>query len=510
MADPSRAEISADVTLPTYKAELYLTGSWTDVSTDITAASHSVETSGDVSGIAFGTIVSPRASVAFNADGLARSWELTPIRLSYGFASSDKLQRFHGVITGCTWDGAGGAWECRGWDALIEGQEIRSPLFRRRPIATATTVSSIEDPANGGYAAGILNYILWSAGGRPYEQAASYASALWYYGCTHAVIAPEFTWVSGEDAWQAAQRFVRAAGGQLYQDDEGTIRYVDPLTMVSGSPAFTFTDAVQTAAQRESNATAGYGTPTRRASVQKSVTGVTCAYLSRLVGGVQVVYEDKQPRRVGEDTADDDTLTHNCDTTLPLFSIDRVERDAAVVRTAYAPTTAEVTIGISSSSAQRVTVQVVNTLSEPVQLDGIRVWGRPVSAGEEGTAGYAAGGGPLNQGRILALEDNPWIQSARHARQLCRMAFDFHATAGEAVTLPDVAYDPDRYVGEIVAFTYDDWNYTAAPHRIVAIRGEDGAFMEVDITPINGLLTRDEVWIVGTAYAGGDTRELSY
>jgi hypothetical protein len=510
MAAPTRAEISGDVTTPTYKAELYLSGSWTDVSTDITHASHRVETSGDVSGIAFGTIVSPRASVEFNADGLARSWELTPIRLSYGFASSDKLARFHGVITECTWDGPGGSWECRGWDALIEGQEIRSPLFRRRPIATATTVSSIEDPANGAYAAGILNYILWSAGGRPFEQAGSYASALWYYSCTHAVIAPEFTWIAGEDAWQAAQRFVRAAGGQLYQDDAGTIRYVDPLTMVSGTPAFTFTDAAQTAAERVSNSTAGYGTPRRSASVQKSVTGVTCAYVSRLVGGVQVVYEDKQPRRVGEAGADDETLTHNCDSTLPLFSIDRAERDAAVIRTAYAPTTAEVSIGITSSSAQRVTVQVTNTLSEPVQLDGIRIWGRPVSAGEEGTASYAPGGGALNQGRILALEDNPWIQSARHARQLCRMAYDFHATAGEIVTLPDVAYDPDRFVGEIVAFTYDDWSYSAVPHRIVAIRGEDGAFMEVDITPINGLLTVEDVWVVGTSYSGGDTRELSY
>jgi hypothetical protein len=34
--------------------------------------------------------------------------------------------------------------------------------------------------------------------------------------------------------------------------------------------------------------------------------------------------------------------------------------------------------------------------------------------------------------------------------------------------------------------------------------------MEVDLTPINGLLTVEDVWIVGTSYSGGDTRELSY
>jgi hypothetical protein len=506
MAPPTRAETSADVTQPIYSAELYLGGVWTDITGDVAAAQHTVETSGDVSGIAFGTIVSPRATVEFNADGLTRSWELTPIRLAYGFAASDTVARFTGVITGCSWDGAGGSWECRGWDALIEGAEVRSPLFRRRPIATATTVSSIEDPAGGGYAAGIVNYILWSCGGRPYEQAATYPAALWYYACAHAAIAPEFTWIAGENPWQALQRFVRAVGGQLYQDDAGTIRYVDPLTMVTGAATFTFTDAAQTAAQRESNDTAGYGRPTRRASVEKSVTGVTCAYVSRLVQGVQVVYEDTQPRRVEPGA----TLTHHCDTTLPLLSVDRAERDAAVIRTAYAPTTSEVTVGVVSSSAQRVTVQIENTLTEPVQLDGIRVWGRPVSAGEEGTAAYTPGGGALNQDRTLALEDNPWIQSERHARQLCRMAYDFHATAGEAVTLPDVAYDPDRFVGEIDAFTYADWSYVAVVHRTVAIRGEGGSFMEVDITPINGLLTIDEVWVIGTAYSGADTRELSY
>jgi hypothetical protein len=507
MAPPTRAQTSGDVTQPIYAATLYLTGAWgTDITGDITSAEHTVETSGEVSGIAFGTIVSPRATVTFNADGLARSWELTPIRIAYGFAGSDTVARFVGVIVGCSWEGAGGSWECRGWDALIEGQEIRSPLFRRRPIATATTASSIEDPASGSYAAGIVNYILWSCGGRPYEQAGSYASALWYYSCTHALIAPEFTWIAGEDPWQALQRFVRAAGGQLYQDDAGTVRFVDPLTLASGSSSFTFTDGVLTAAQRESLNGAGYGTPTRRASVEKSATGFTCAYLSRRVQGVQVVYEDTQPRRVepGE------TITVNCDTTLPLFSIDRAERDAAVVRTAYAPTAAEVTVGIASSSAQRVTVQIENTLSEPVQVDGVRVWGRPVSAGEEGTAGYSPGGGSLNHERVRGVEDNPWIQSERHARQIARMAYDFHATAGEAVTLPDVAYDPDRYVGEIVSFTYSDWSYSAVAHRIVAIRVEGGAFMEVDLTPINGLLTVDEVFVVGTAYSGGDTRELSY
>jgi hypothetical protein len=32
----------------------------------------------------------------------------------------------------------------------------------------------------------------------------------------------------------------------------------------------------------------------------------------------------------------------------------------------------------------------------------------------------------------------------------------------------------------------------------------------VDLTPINGLLTVEDVFVVGTAYTGTDTLELSY
>ncbi len=510
MAAPTRAQISADVTRPTYKTELFLTGSWTDVSADVDTMRHSVEATGDASGMAFGVVVTPSADVDFNIDGLARSWELTPIRISYGFSTSDLIPRFSGVITGRRRTPFGGTWQCRGWDALIEGKVVRSPLFKRRPIATATTLTSIEDPTNPAYAAGIVNYILWQCGGRPYEQAASYTSALWYYSCTHALIAPEWTWISGENPWQALQRFVRAAGGQLYQDDAGVLRYIDPLTFANGTAAHTYTDAAQSAAQRVTNDTAGYSDLSASDDLTDSVTGMTCAFVTRLVQGVQQVYEDTQPRPITEAGGEKDTLTHHCDTTLPIFSIDRVERDCAVQRTAYAPSTSEVTIGVTSSSSQRITVQVTNELGEPVQVDNIRVFGRPVSAGEEGTAEYIPGGGPLNEERTRPVEDNPWIQSARHARQICRMAYDFASQAGSVITLYDVAYDPDRYVGELVGLTNSAWNLTAEPHRIVALRPEDGSFMEVDLAPLNGLPTRADVFIVGTSYAGGDQRELSY
>jgi hypothetical protein len=72
MAPPTRAQTSGDVTQPIYAATLYLTGAWgTDITGDITSAEHTVETSGEVSGIAFGTIVSPRATVTFNASPTA-------------------------------------------------------------------------------------------------------------------------------------------------------------------------------------------------------------------------------------------------------------------------------------------------------------------------------------------------------------------------------------------------------------------------------------------------------
>jgi hypothetical protein len=505
MPAPTRAQIVADVTLPTFAVEIFTGGAWVAVTPHVVTASAELDASGgQAAGVALGPAVSPEARVELFADTPAtlqtlRGYEADnlPVRITFGFDTSDQLQRFGGVLRGWGGEGRTRQWELRGWDALIEATEVRSPLFRRRPIATATTASSVENPASSTYAGGLVNYILWMCGGRPWEQVASYPSATFYYSASEALIAPEFTWIPGDSPWQVLLRLCKAAGGQIYQSTDGVVRYRDPITIATGTPAFTFSDEVLTAAQRVSQGKAGYATIADRHDSDVAVTGVTCTYVTRLVQGAQIVYEDRIPRQIAGGAA----LVLTCDTQLPLFSLAGAAVDAVVIRGAYAATASQVTVSAVLSSAQRVTVTVTNTLADPVMIDAVRITGRPVSAGEEGSASYI-----VSSARVVSVDDSPYIQSAAHAAMLCRMVYDAANGAGTIYELGGCGYDPDRFVGEVVGLTSSDYGLSALRCRIVSIRA-DGKWMDVELAPLGTLPTSSSVHLIGSV---SGTKELAY
>lgn len=509
MPAPTRAEITSDVTTPTFMVEVYTGGAWVDISAHVVSCAPVLEaTGGEPSGVAMGPAVLPGCDIDLMADSAAtlqtlRGYEVgrPPVRAKFGFASSDKLTRFQGVLM----EGQGSArarrrrWSCRGWDAHIEAQEVRSHLFRRRHIFTTTSLSSVEDPASGVYAAGLGNYILWTCGGRPYAQAGTYPSATFYYACTEALIGPEYTWTPGDSPWTVLLRLCRAAGGQLYQDGDGVIRYVDPITLATGTPAFTFTDEVLTAAQRAAQGKAGYGDISDRRDGGTTATGVVVTFVSRIVQGEQEVYADTTPRLI----AGSSSIAVTCDTSVPIWSVASVSRDAVRHRSGVTASTSEVTVSATHSSAQRVAVTLVNTLTDPVMIYGLRIQGRPLAAGEQGSAEYIFTGA-----RVVTLEDSPYVQSARHAAMVARMAYDGLSNAGLIYTLADCAYDPDRYVGEVVGLTSTDYGLTAERCRIVRIDVRDGGFMDCDLAPLGSLPTADDVWLVGAVTSG--TKALAY
>jgi len=499
MPPPTRAEIVADVTSPTFDVEVWTGAAWASVASHVIRASARLEAGGgEASGVAMGPAVSPEATVELAAAGWVQATDRTPVRIAFGFAASDKMLRFGGIVTSRGRGATSGQWQMRGWDAHIEAQEVRSPLFRRRPIATETTATSVEDTASSAYAGGLINYILWQCGGRPWEQAASYLSAVFYYRSTTALIGPEHTWIPGDNPWQVARRLCRAAGGQLYQDGEGTVCYVDPITLATGAITFTFTDEVLTQAQRAAQGKAGYQDIRVEIDSTVAITGVTAAYVSRLVQGAQTVYEDKIPRQIAAGAP----LVVTCDAQLPLYALGGASIDAAVIRTATKASASQVTVSASLHSAQRVLVTITNTLSDPVMIDAVRVTGRPVSAGEEGSASAITSGA-----RVVTAEDSPYLQSERHAAMLCRMLLDAGAAGGILYRLTGCGYDPDLAVGAIVGLTSADLSLTALRCRVVRVETADGAWMDVTLAPLGSLPTRDSVHIIG---AISSTRDLAY
>jgi hypothetical protein len=463
--------------MPTASYEIeYNDGGWTAIDDDdvIDVSIQQTSASSD-SGTGFGDQVDASASIQLILSAVSSlTWERLPVRVEYTIGA-DTARAFVGVARRASGDMDTVTWEC---DAMIADlpnrtKNLYSPLLQQRPPATATTASSIEDPTDGSYRAGLINWVLWQAGGRPYEQAGSYPSADFYYSLEQSIFAPDWSWVAGEDGYAECLRLVRAVGGQLYQGLDGVIYYQQPLTMV-GSSLRTFTVADFKELSWEGN-------------TEQLAATITCAYTPRYIAPTQRVIEDTT-LRVVEGGA---TITIALEPQWPLYSTvldSGTLREKNITATFFdgrvmayhASTGFTTTVAVS---AMQVSITFTNNTSVNCQISKIILDGAPLVAGETGTA-TAGTGNPTK-----TLEDNIFVQNEAHANALTSMALSFYGVARPVRTLSEVVYDPDLDVGDSVALTVAaPLSLTAAPHRIIDVEiaetGIVGTYKLVDTTGV--------------------------
>lgn len=493
MAPPTRPQIEAVVTLPTYLVE-YNTGSgWVAVSADWVLDVSGAAESTAGTGVQFGAEATAKATIRLDPQAASIPWEGTRVRISFGFATSDRVVRFVGVITEYDRDDEAVVWTAGGFDETIARTPIFSPLFHRRPAATATSATSVEDPTSPSYQAGLVNYICWQAGGRPYEQAASYPSATFYYSCGWAPIAPEWSWCGGENAWDELGRLARSCGMVIFQGADGVLRAQGALQL-AGTSAYTFTEAT-------------YGAIRERASRGETCGAVRCRFTARRLQSHQVVYEDTTPRVLSglstlaitiEFQQPVYDLVFDSGTLLPIGAVNITTLEGKGYSAAAS---------IANLSATRATLTIGNDSNDPLVISRIQLRGRPIAPVEDGIAVVGSG----TPEREFDGDTGVYVQSRAHAERLAKLYLDTYAAARPTRTLSGCGYDPDRTVGEVVGLTNSAWGLSNVAHRITAIRHADtGATMEVDLTPVAGLVASADVFVIGTSYSSGDTRQLSY
>lgn len=508
MAAPSRAQITADVALPTYSVEIDQGSGYVTISgAEVVSINTKLQTTSNIdNGFAFGTVAKTETTIAISDAVVIASWQLAKIRISYGFDTSDTVVAFEGVITKRQRHSRIYQYECSGFDFLIERTKIYTDIMYRRPIATNTTATSIEDPDDGSYRAGLLNTIMWRSGGRPYEQPAlvSDPDFKFWYSFDESIVKPRWSWISGDNAWEEAYRLVRAAGGQLYQDVDGVVYYQQPLTfgyVASGATLYEFTSNTFQTIEEES-------------STVENINTIKSAFIERVLQPMQQVYDSSTPYLIPDNSIEfsivlemqypvyvyGDTINAT-DIISQKQAIKAVYLDGRDSTDDYT----DLTVAVDTNEAQRLTLLVDNQTGEPVVFTKIVVPGRPITAGSEGIASYTNG-----TGQELQTEDNVYIQSYTQAYRLIRMMYDFYHTNRAIITLNGVGYDPDRYLGEVVEITFSDWSLSHARHRIIALDYSNGSLMNVTLAPIEGLVTRDQVFIVGETYVNADVREVCY
>jgi hypothetical protein len=473
---------------------------WDDITAYVLSVEGDFKTTGNGNGIAFGDSSDAGAKITIdpNASGSplsAATWAYVPIRVTFT-VDANTARGVSGVIIDFDQDADTVSFSVTGWKQLISTTRVYSPLFQNRPVATKTTASSIDDPTDGSYAAGLLNWIMWQAGGRPYEQAASYTTATFYYSLAQAPIAPKYSWVAGEDAWAEALRLVRACGGQLYQRPDGVIAYVSPLSIAGGASQFTLTQD-------------DYQEITRQGNAEDLVTSFACQYVPRVEAGMQQIIDDSTQRVVAAGKSE----TIELEPQYPIASLETATGGTQLLATAISATVFDGTQVAQGSgythtlsvAAQKITIVVTNAGALPFVIERITLRGTPIVPTEAGTV--TIGSGTPTQ----TIEQNPYIQSRSHAQRLARMALAFYGTPRPIIHAKGVLYDPAHHqVGMAGTLTQSDWGLASAPVALLGMQhSETGVAADLDLVVTTGLPALADYFLVQTA-SQISTKKIGY
>lgn len=482
-----------------YLVEYKTGGTWTAIAdaSVLPDLSGAAEMGISDNGIAFGDETSTSCSIKVKRETVAALvFPRLPIRVTFTINAASAVA-FVGEVAGWSGDLDTVTWECESMLASLPGRtrDYYSPLRYRRPPATKTTASSVEDPDNGAYVGGLINELMWRAGGRPFEQIGTYPTADFYYSCEQAIRAPDWSWVAGENGYEEIKRLARAVGGQIYQGMDGVVRYKQPLTLV-GAAAATYTiadfhDLSEQGAARDQYAKT-----------------FTMSYTPRRVHPQQEVINDTTYRTVpaGEPITIDIEPKH------PLYSValdGGTLKDKNIIATFHdgvlAPYHASTGFTVVTTiKAMRVTIVVTNNTSRHMQISKISVLGKPVAPGETGTVTVGSG----DPARVY--EDNIFIQNAAHAKAFLTMALSFFGTARSVRTLKEMVYSTARVVGETVALTVTELGLSAAPHIILKkAHSETGAVMDLDCVDAAGIPALADYWLIQSASQSG-TKKVAW
>jgi hypothetical protein len=484
-----------------YAVEWKIGGSWVDITDYVLSVEGSNTLSGGVNPLAFGDAGEQEFTITVLRSLGVSTWAYVPVRVDFT-RSATTARNFAGVILDYDGDLDQVSFKCKGYAELIKKRtrSIFSLAYYRRPLFTKTTAISVEDPTSGSYRAGLGNYICWQAGGRPYEQAASYPTADFYYQFDQAILASDWSWLAGEDGWGELKKLAEAAGGQLYQDRDNIVKYTHPLNIASaGGTSYNFNRSV-------------YKELRESASARDLMTKCVVSYVPRVKRAMQVVVEDSTPRLVAAGA----TVSFPLEPQWPLASLEyapgsTTQLAAAAFNITYVATGAPVSQAGSggyghtvSFKAQQVSLTVGNTSGQPFVINRVILRGEPITTGEGGTATSGSG----EEG--LSKSDNPYIQSESHAQRLADLGVALYGAARPIRKASGCPYDPGRFTGEVATLTEPALSLTAVSHIIVAKEdGETGATSSYDLFSLAGLPVAADYFVVSSSSQVG-TKKLGF
>jgi len=452
-----------------------------------------VETAQGTNGLGWGTDVTATATILATDATYNAAWEFIPV---YGEIQKDGgpwVRAFMGILVDQDDDGRSLQYTAQGYKHLIERRPVRMRVSYRRPIATLTSATSIEDPSNPSYQGGLANEVFWQTGGRPAEQLASYPTASYYYRCDANGVCPEWPWIDATNAWDELLNLAEAGGGQVYQDGNGIMQYVSPLKLAeaTGGTVPHFTNSV-------------YNRLVVRKQTGDTFNVARANFVKRARDQQQEVVKDTTPRAI----AASGSITVDLPIQWPIVRYDAIVVTAA--RGSGQPITPTVTV--LSETAQQLTIQITNPLAERIRISQITVQGDPIVAAGEGVVVIA---GPTwtatGQSIELRLNESDYIQTADDAERRCRMALAFYGVPRPTYTAQRCPYDPSWFVGQYCLVSNTRRGLASVPARIVSIEIEEsGRKCNVGLVLLQGVPKLSDFFVVGQSYPTGTQKRVGW
>jgi hypothetical protein len=447
-----------------------------------------------------------------------QAWEDRRIRVRQKMMGTTLRTVFEGIINHRR---AGAAADtitfgCAGYGDLIRRSKAVSDLYYRRRGATETTTAvwdtnkSVDDPANPNYAAGLINYALWVAGGRPLELDYLYPSARFYYSCDNSLFIPEWTWLAGEDTWAECAEIARTCGGQMYQADNGVIHFRSPFTPTQGLVSLTWDEGDYADLEED----IGTSVKADRVKVPWSL---------RAIQPPGVAFDLAQPVIVPAKGAstygtldlpiftpelpiwrwDDLSGTPPTATLSGLSSENLVVSDFSNVR--IKPTGGQaVFMQAREIGAQWLQLRLHHTYNKPIVFNRIVLNATPIAVVATGEVVVGNGSSQFN------FDPSPYISSEPHARQLGEMLLAFYNKPRPVRRVKGLIYDEWRYQGERVRLSNSDFGISNEVHCIVGLHPRNGNTMDADVIPVGDLPQYDQLFVIGETYASSAVRQVVF
>lgn len=454
-----------------------------------------VPASGGDHPLLFGDDARGEASFVVRGDAISDQPRDTPFRIKFARASVEAFAHVGGLYDLNRTLGSVRI-NTKGFADRISRFKGFSPAFYRRPIATKTTSSSIEDPTNGSYQAGLINYLFWQAGGRPAAQDSTYPSATFYYRCDQALDKPEWGWTAGDDAYQACRDLAQAIGGQVYQAEDGTIVYRNPLSFAGATPSFSI-------------GAGDYADDMAYTLVVGSVAdSYLCQWMGRAARPVQEVYNE-QP---GETIAVGETQVFDLDTRFPVATLETnggggttllpSALNIAFFDGAIVPQSAtEGYVHNIAITAQRVTLTIGNYANRPFKIHRITLKGSPIVATEGGSARYGTG-------TAKSIPQSVFIQSRAQAKRITQLYGAYLGAARKVYNFTGF-FDPAKKVGDRGTLSVSEWSLSNLPVVIIDRDiQDDGRTCKYRMVDATGIPVASEYFLVGSTNYAGQTKKV--